>query len=160
MRRFILFFLTCGVVGAATPVDLFNGKDLTGWELVTSPAADIAASCQVTNGGVLAVSGKPVGYLLAAGSYADYRLHIEYRWPADAVKNSNSGVLVHIASGPVDRNTIIAGYTYTSSPLVITLFIITIPTLPSEAILITFPCPSTTIHEGYSSNAYTNPTKQ
>ena len=105
MRRFILFFLTCGVVGAATPVDLFNGKDLTGWELVTSPAADIAASCQVTNGGVLAVSGKPVGYLLAAGSYADYRLHIEYRWPADAVKNSNSGVLVHIASGPVDRNT-------------------------------------------------------
>ena len=27
------------------------------------------------------------------------------RWPADAVKNSNSGVLVHVASGPVDRNT-------------------------------------------------------
>ena len=101
MRRFILFLFTCGVLSAATPMDLFNGKDLTGWELVTTPAADIATSCRVTNGGVLAVSGKPVGYLLAAGSFANYRLHVEYRWPADAAKNSNSGVLVHIASGPV-----------------------------------------------------------
>jgi hypothetical protein len=105
MRHFIVFILTCVIAGAATPVDLFNGRDLTGWELVTSSVADIAATCNVTNGGVLAVSGKPVGYLLAAGSYENYKLHVEYRWPADAAKNSNSGVLVHIASGPVERNT-------------------------------------------------------
>jgi hypothetical protein len=43
--------------------------------------------------------------LVTTGSYENYRLHIEYRWPADAVQNSNSGVLVHVASGPVDRNT-------------------------------------------------------
>ena len=53
----------------------------------------------------MAVAGKPIGYILATGTYSNYRLHIEWRWPADAVKSSNSGVLIHIASGPIDRNT-------------------------------------------------------
>ncbi len=101
MRRFLLFLLTCGIAGAAAPVALFNGRDLTGWELATDPRTDIALTCHVTDGGVLAVTGKPVGYLVTADSYANYRLHVEYRWPADAAKNSNSGVLVHIATGPV-----------------------------------------------------------
>jgi Domain of Unknown Function (DUF1080) len=104
MRSFIVFILSFVMAGAAAPVDLFNGRDLTGWELVANPATDIAQTCHVNEGGVLAVTGRPVGYLVAAGSYANYRLHVEYRWPADAAKNSNSGVLVHIASGPVDRN--------------------------------------------------------
>jgi hypothetical protein len=103
MRPFLILLLACGIAGAAPPVELFNGKDLSGWELVTDPAADIASACQVIDGGVLAVTGKPVGYLLAAGSYQNYRLHVEYRWPADAARNSNSGVLVHVASGPVDH---------------------------------------------------------
>jgi hypothetical protein len=105
MRRFIVFLLTSVFASAASPVALFNGKDLTGWELVTSSAGDIATSCHVADGGMLAVTGKPVGYLLAPGSYTNYRLHLEYRWPADAAKNSNSGVLVHVSSGPVDRKT-------------------------------------------------------
>jgi len=87
------------------PTNLFNGVDLTGWTLVTSEGADIATVCRVTADGVMAVAGKPVGYLLAAGTYKNYQLHAEWRWPADAVKNSNSGFLVHIASGPIDRNT-------------------------------------------------------
>ena len=51
------------------------------------------------------MAGKPIGYLLADGSYKNYQLHVEWRWPADAVKASNSGILVHIGSGPIDRNT-------------------------------------------------------
>jgi hypothetical protein len=92
---------------AQTPAatDLFNGKDLTGWSLVTPDHTAIAAVCHVTAEGAMAVAGKPVGYLLADGTYKNYQLHVEWRWPADAVKNSNSGVLVHIASGPIDRNT-------------------------------------------------------
>jgi Domain of Unknown Function (DUF1080) len=105
MRHSIVFLLTCVIAGAAAPVDLFNGRDLNGWELVAHPATDLSSACHVSEGGVLAVSGQPVGYLLAAGTYADYRLHVEYRWPVGAARNSNSGVLVHIASGPVDRNT-------------------------------------------------------
>ena len=86
-------------------VELFDGKTLTGWSLLTNPASDIAAICHVTSVGTLAVLGKPVGYLLATGTYENYRLHVEWRWPADAKKNSNSGVLLNIASGPIDRNT-------------------------------------------------------
>ena len=89
----------------AAPTDLFNGKDLAGWSLVNSKNADIATVCHVTDDGVMAVAGKPIGYLLAAGTYSNYKLHVEWRWPANAVRNSNSGILIHIASGPVDRNT-------------------------------------------------------
>ena len=105
MRHFLLYLLSLGAAVAASPINLFNGKDLTGLELVATPATDVATACHVADGGVLAISGKPIGYLLAAGSYENYKLHVEYRWPAEAAKNSNSGVLVHIASGPVDRNT-------------------------------------------------------
>ena len=105
MRRFILFLLAFGTAAAAKPINLFNGRDLTGLELVTASAADIATVCHVADGGVLSISGTPVGYLQTEGAFENYRLHVEYRWPADAAKNSNSGILVHIASGPLDRNT-------------------------------------------------------
>jgi subtilisin family serine protease len=72
---------------------------------VSPSPTDIKTVCTVRPDGVLAVAGKPVGYLVTTGSYENYRLHVEYRWPADAARNSNSGVLVHVASGPVDRNT-------------------------------------------------------
>ena len=90
----------------AQPVELFNGQDLSGWEYITpDKTAPLATVCTVKPDGVLAVAGKPVGYLATKGSHGSYRLHVEYRWPADAVKTSNGGVLVHIASGPMDRNT-------------------------------------------------------
>ena len=92
-------------LAAAPAIDLWNGRDLTGWEFVSPSPADIKTVCIIKPDGVLAVAGKPVGYLVTTGSYENYRLHVEYRWPADAVNNSNSGVLVHVASGPVDRDT-------------------------------------------------------
>jgi hypothetical protein len=87
----------------ATATDLFNGRDLTGWEYVTTPAADIKTVCAVKPDGIVAVIGKPVGYLATTANYENYRLHAEWRWPANAAKNSNGGVLLHIASGPKDR---------------------------------------------------------
>ncbi len=105
MRCFIFFLLAFGAAAAAKPLNLFNGRDLTGLELVASPSTDIATVCHVADGGVLSISGTPVGYLLAAGSFENYKLHVEYRWPANAARNSNSGILIHIASGPVDRKT-------------------------------------------------------
>jgi hypothetical protein len=104
MMRQLLLFLISLSTASAVPVSLFNGRDLTGLELIVSPSADISTVCHIAEGGVLAISGKPVGYLLAAGSFENYKLHVEYRWPVDAARNCNSGVLVHIASGPVDRN--------------------------------------------------------
>jgi hypothetical protein len=104
-----LLACTAALVRAEAPaksVELFNGQDLAGWEYITpDKTATLATVCTVQPDGVLAVVGKPVGYLASKGSYGNYRLHVEYRWPADAAKNSNGGVLLHIASGPLDRNT-------------------------------------------------------
>ena len=110
MRRFLAALLiatsfTPGLL-AETPkkaTELLNGKDLAGWELVITPAADLAAVCHYNADGSLAVAGQPVSYLATTASYENYRLHVEWRWPANAVKNSNGGILVHIASGPKDR---------------------------------------------------------
>ena len=109
MRCLALLSSILGLFGAALTAapssELWNGRDLTGWKFVSPSPTDIKAVCTVRPDGVLAVAGKPVGYLVTTGTYENYRLHVEYRWPVDAVKNSNSGVLVHVASGPVDRNT-------------------------------------------------------
>jgi len=109
LSSLVLLACTTALVRAQTPaksVELFNGQDLSGWEYVTpDKTATLATVCTVKPDGVLAVAGKPVGYLATKNSYSNYRLHVEYRWPADAAKNSNGGVLLHIASGPIDRNT-------------------------------------------------------
>ncbi len=87
--------------GATPPAtELFPGPDLTGWEFITTPAVALAAVCHRQPDGVIALAGKPVGYLTTTASYDNYRLHAEWRWPAGP---GNSGILVHISSGPKDR---------------------------------------------------------
>ena len=86
---------------------LFDGKTLTGWSLVSPSGAKIGDICHVSAAGTIEVAdtSKTLGYLLADGSYTNFKLHIEWRWPADAKKSSNSGFLMNISSGPVDRAT-------------------------------------------------------
>ena len=73
------------------------------WEFVTSPATPLSSVWEPKADGTIAVSGSPVGYVATKRSYDNYRFHVEWRWPAGAAKNSNSGILLHIASGPKDR---------------------------------------------------------
>ena len=91
-----LMFAASGA-GAA---DLFKGRDFSGWELHTEPAASIASVFSVQADGVIASAGKPSGYLATTGTYRNYRLHVEWRWPG---KPGNGGVLLHISPGPMDR---------------------------------------------------------
>lgn len=90
---------------AATETALLNGHDLAGWEFISPTPTDLKAIATVAADGSVAVTGKPVGYLATTASHENYRLHVEWRWPAGAPKPGNSGVLLHIASGPIDRNT-------------------------------------------------------
>ncbi len=93
----------CSVACAEIPVKplaLFNGQDLTGWEYVTPNQEAIASICHVKPDGVIAVDGKPVGYIATTAPYENYRLQAEWRWTD---KPGNSGVLVHISDGPMDR---------------------------------------------------------
>jgi hypothetical protein len=99
----VLFVALISLLRADTPAHslvLLNDKDLAGWEYITPGKEAIATVCHLLPDGVLAVDGKPNGYLQFAGSYENYRLHAEWRWPGKA---GNSGVLLHISPGPVDR---------------------------------------------------------
>src|SRR3954468_18860081 len=82
----------------ARVVPLFDGKDLSGWE-ADVPARDTDKSVRasfIVRDGMLVSLGKPMGHLLTANAYRDYRLEVEYRFPGKA---GSCGVLVH-ASRP------------------------------------------------------------
>ena len=101
-----LLLLASAAAGAAPgPMSLFDGKDLAGWTLVTKEGVPIGSVCRVATNGTMAVAGRPIGYLLSDMRIRNYRLHAEWRWPAGARKNSNSGFLVFLVGGPVDRRT-------------------------------------------------------
>jgi hypothetical protein len=69
-------------------------------DVLTSPAAERSALWSRGPDGVIAVAGKPVGFVATRASYTNYRLHVEWRWPG---KPGNGGVLLHVASGPKDK---------------------------------------------------------
>ena len=75
---------------------LWNGKDLTGWKPFTDDKnADPAKTWSVADG-VIRCTGKPNGYMRTEEAYANYLLHVEWRWPE---QGGNSGVLIHM-NGP------------------------------------------------------------
>jgi len=91
----------CGSAPPATsPIALWNGRDLSNWH-ADVPAADnnpqISPSFMVRSG-MLVSLGNPPGHLITNDSYHDYRLTVEYRWPAwqgNGKDERNCGILVH-----------------------------------------------------------------
>ncbi len=76
---------------------LFNGRDLGGWH-ADVPAMDSSASARspfLVRNGILVSLGEPRGHLISDSTYRDYRLEIEYRFPAAP---GNAGVLVHAST--------------------------------------------------------------
>lgn len=79
---------------------LFNGENLDGW-IRFSPDDKKDADGKWTvdkvwsvNDGVIHCTGKPKGYLRTQDDYANYKLHVEWRWVDEP---TNSGVLLHKA---------------------------------------------------------------
>lgn len=72
---------------------LWNGKDFAGWKLfVPDPDHDVTKTWSIKDG-VIRCEGRPAGYMRTEKDYADYLLHVEWRWVG---KGGNSGVLVHM----------------------------------------------------------------
>jgi hypothetical protein len=65
------------------PVELFNGKDLTGWKALW---ANGPHGWVVKDG--LLVNAKPGVNLVTTGTFGDFKLHVEFRYPP----KSNSGI--------------------------------------------------------------------
>lgn len=79
---------------AITPtarIDLFNGKDFTGWKFCMKGDTDPKATWQVADG-VIKCNGKPNGYIRTEQAYRDYKVTVEWRF----TKPGNTGVLVHM----------------------------------------------------------------
>ena len=83
---------------AITPVnhlELFNGRDFTGWTFCMKDNADPLQTWSVTNG-VIHCTGKPTGYLRTKHPYLNYKLTVEWRFVKVGPKADNTGVLVQI----------------------------------------------------------------
>jgi hypothetical protein len=103
MRLLIATVAVCAAMPAAEkPVQLFNGKDLTGWthylwdskaraQDTTTPMSSVWS---VQDDGVLVCQGRPTGYIRTNQEYENYRLSLEWRWP-EGTTRGNNGVLVH-----------------------------------------------------------------
>jgi hypothetical protein len=99
----IAFYAVCaaglGVLPSQAPaggdkgfVDLFNGKDLTGWKTILSSGKADEGKVFTVNDGVVVVSGNPNGYFYTEKSYKNYVLRFDWKF----IKDGNSGLLVHI----------------------------------------------------------------
>jgi len=67
-------------------VELFNGKDLTGWVNVNT-----AADTWSVKNGLLVCTGKPIGVMRSAKQYENFILHIEWM---HLTAGGNSGIFV------------------------------------------------------------------
>ena len=90
--------LCAGLLGCASTPAHVDGP-LGALDIVTTPAAALDTVWQPRADGVIAVAGKPSGFIATRETYTDYRLHVEWRWTG---KPGNGGVLLHVASGPKD----------------------------------------------------------
>lgn len=86
-----------GCQDQAQSIDLFNGRDLSGWH-ADVPAMDndsTATSPFLVRDGLLVSLGTPGGHLITDASFEDYRLEVEYRFAGEP---GNCGVLVHAST--------------------------------------------------------------
>ena len=95
MRQSFTIFLAALllVAGCGQKEKLFNGKNLDGWVCVTATPDEHTFAAQ---GGVLHVTGTPMGYIRTEKKYSDFTLRLEWRWGASRV---DSGIFVFLQEG-------------------------------------------------------------
>jgi hypothetical protein len=85
---------------AASPVPLWNGKDLSNWTFfLVDPKAKMEDTWSARDGHIVC-TGAPVGTLLTKDAFTSFKLVVEWRWAPGTVvtkeKTPNSGVLLRI----------------------------------------------------------------
>jgi len=97
MKKLIIYLFALIILSCSSdpkPIDLFNGKDLTGWH-IDIPAMDEnpdLKSAFIVRDGLLVSLGKPNGHIITDSLFQNYRLEVEYRFAGEP---GNCGVLVH-----------------------------------------------------------------
>ena len=80
-------------LGSRQEVQLFNGRDLSGWEFFLDEDGARMEDVWSVEDGILACTGDPRGYLYTEEAYESFRLVVEWRWPGEP---GNSGVLLRV----------------------------------------------------------------
>lgn len=76
-------------------VQLWNGRDLTGWVAYFKPDTAKPQHFWSASEGVLHLGKTPPGYLRTEKSFSNYRLHVEWRWVGPVKSGThNSGIFV------------------------------------------------------------------
>ncbi len=96
--------ILCGMTVAeepgGKPLDLFNGKNLDGWQWFSiEPDVKMKNVWSVTDA-VLVCNGEPTGYIATEEDYKNFRLIVEWRW-APGAEPGNNGVLLRITGKPI-----------------------------------------------------------
>jgi hypothetical protein len=76
-------------------VELFNGRDFSGWTFCMQSNAEPANTWTVTNG-LIHCTGQPFGYARTTSDYRNYKLTVEWRFVKPVPRADNSGVFVHL----------------------------------------------------------------
>lgn len=99
------FGMSTGYVVAQTPADppirtieLFNGKDFDGLTIYFEDSSVKEADIWKVEDSMLRATGVSKGYIRTDMPYADYRLHVEWRWPQKA---GNSGIILHLVNDDI-----------------------------------------------------------
>ena len=90
--------LACEAEQAGQEIDLFNGRDLSGWEYFLVDENAAMEDVWSVEDGILVCQGEPGGYLYTENDYESFRLVAEWRWPEEP---GNSGVLMRITGEPM-----------------------------------------------------------
>jgi hypothetical protein len=84
--------------GGSHQADLFNGKNLDGWNYVLADPQVARDAVWTVHDGLIDCKGEPLGMLYTTEKFTNFRLVVEYRWPP-GVKPTNSGLFTRI-NGP------------------------------------------------------------
>jgi 3-keto-disaccharide hydrolase len=82
--------------GRKRAIQLFNGKDLEGWNYVTADSQVPMDQVWSAQDGILTCRGTPVGAIYKGPHVTDFMLLVEYRWGPDQ-KPGNSGIFSRIS---------------------------------------------------------------
>lgn len=84
---------------AAEPINLFNGRDLTGWKAFSSKEGVKQEDVWSVQDGVIVCKGDPIGWLATERVFTNFTLTAEWRWPAGK-EPGNSGLFLRLHGEP------------------------------------------------------------
>ena len=93
---FVAGFCQAQTITPTEHIDLFNGKDFSGFTFFMRSNSPPEKTWSITTNGCIHCKGRPTGFLRTEKTYANYHLTVEWRFLKVAPHADNTGVLVNM----------------------------------------------------------------